>query len=47
MSKVIESNVLPVNFFHSPGEYNRMLIRSSAVPGSSAGERQLGVIRNL
>jgi hypothetical protein len=42
-----EHNVLPLNFFHSPGEYNRMLIRASVVTAGSVAEGQMGLVRNL
>jgi hypothetical protein len=38
---------MPVNFFHSPGEYNKMIIRCAAPVVDSFVERKMGIIKNL
>ena len=45
--KIDTTTHLPVNFFHAPGEYNKMLIKCQAPSASSAFDRKMGVVRNL
>ena len=45
--KHLNNQSLPINFFHSPAEYNRMLIKCVPPETGNVVERKMGVLKNL
>ena len=46
-SNLVSTTTLPINLFHSPGEYNKMIIRCSNPHKESYLEKQMGIVRTL